>query len=238
MSSTYPAYGLRSFGKKTAAAGTAYTYFIEPQNNALACLRFLQFTVLGTAHTLTIMRPLSSQPLPSGSASNAYRCSCYLTAAAAASQSVININQNPGTYTAYFNSTPRTANNGIAANDYVAYQYPDGSWEVTTVSSVSTLAVTVAATLGTGGLASGAPVWFFGITTDTNPYDAQAHPAYNLFANSAPLNLGAEDAEIAATFRTGEPLLVYVNNATAASVLERGIAEYIAVSSPYANNGI
>jgi hypothetical protein len=230
---SYSTWGTRSFGKKTAAAGTAYTYFIEPTNNAQAIIRFLQFTVLGTAHTLTVMRPLSSQQVSGQS----QRCSCYLTAAAAASQAVININQNPGTYTAYFPDTPTTANNGIAANDYVAFQYPNGNWSVDTVSSVSTLAITLTGNLGTGGLAAAAPVWFFGITTDTNPYDGQAHPAYNLFANSSPLNIGSEGCEVASTFRVGEPLLLYVNNATAASVLERGIAEYANIGGPFARTG-
>jgi len=225
--------GIRTLGKKTASAGTAYTAFVEPVNIFMPFLNFAQFTVSSTAHTLTIMRPLSSQQV-SGQAN---RCSCYLTAAAAASQAVIAINENPGTYTNYFNSTPRTANNGIAANDYVAFQYPDGSWGVDTVSSVSSLNITLSNNLGTGGLAAGAPVWFFGITTDTNPYDAQAHPAYTLFANSAPLNLGATDAPIASTFRVGEPLLLYVNNATAASTLEQLVVEYAALNGPYAQTG-
>ena len=227
-------YGTRSFGKVTAAAGTAYTFLVEPMNNAEAMLRFLQFTVLGTAHTLTVMRPLSSQQVSGQS----QRCSCYLTAAAAAAQAVININQDPGVYTAYFSGTPSVANNVIAANDYVAVKLVDGTWQVGVVSSVATLAITLTANLGTGGAASAAPVWFFGITTDTNPYDGKAHPAYNLFANSAPLNIGAEDAPIASTFRVGEPLLLYVNNATAASVLERGIAEYANIGGPYAFNGL
>lgn len=228
-------YGVRTLGKKTANAGTAYTLLIEPMPNAMALLEFLQFTVSTTAHTLTIMRPLSSQ-LVSG---QSQRCSCYLTADAAASQAVININQNPGTYTAYFSSAqaPRTANNGIAGSDYVAFQYPDGSWAVDTVSSVSTLAVTLSNTLATGGLKSGAPVWFFGVTTDTNPYDAQAHPAYTLAASST-VNFGSEGFPFASTFRFGEPLLLYVNNASNASVLERGTAVYANVASPYAFSGL
>lgn len=227
-------YGVRTLGKKTANAGTAYTLLIEPMlGNALTMLEFLQFTVSTTAHTMTIMRPLSSQQV-SGQTG---RCSCYLTAAAAASQAVININQNPGTYTAYFSGTPTTANNGIAANDYVAFQYPNGNWGVDTVSSVSTLAVTLSNNLGTGGLAAGAPVWFFGVTTDTNPYDGQAHPAYTLAASSI-VNFGSEGFPFASTFRYGEPLLIYVNNATAASVLERGTAVYANIASPYSSSGL
>ena len=229
-------FGFSFFGKKTAAAGTAYTQFIEPYGNpsCMTLLEFLQFTVGTTAHTLTILRPLSAQTLPGGSGA---RCSCYLTAAAAASQAVIAINQDPGVYTAYsfMNSgVPRTANNAIAANDYVMFQYPDGTWAVDTVASVSSLNITLTNNLATGGLAAGAPVWFFGITTDVNPYNAIAHPQYTLTASST-VNIGSENFPFMGTLGLAEPLLLYVNNATAASTLERASGTYGNRGGPYSN---
>lgn len=224
-------FGFQTFGKKTAAAGTAYTMFVPPMANTQTLLEFLQFTISTTAHTLTIMRPLSSQQV---SGQNG-KCSAYLTAAAAASQAVININQDPGVYTAYsFNGSaaPRTGNNVIAANDYLAFQYPDGTWATDTVSSVSTLAITMTSTLGTGGLAASAAVWFFGISTDTNPADGQAHQAFSLPASST-VNLGSEGFPFFNAYQIGQPLLLYVNNATVASTLERLTATYVNRGGPY-----
>jgi hypothetical protein len=178
------------------------------------------------------MRPLSSQQV---TGQTDRRCSAYLTAAAAASQAVININQDPGVYTAYsFNGSnaPRTANNAIAANDWVAFQYPDGSWGVDTVASVSSLAVTLTNNLATGGLAAAAPLWFFGIATDVNPADATAHPQLNIPA-SVITAFGSEGRPIMSTFKNGEPLLLHVNNAANASVLDRASVVYVNRGGPY-----
>ncbi len=230
------AFGFSFNGKKTANANTAYTVLIEPYGapSCLTVLEFLQITNSTTAQTMTVLRPLSAQSLPGSSGG---RCSCYLTAAAAASQAVININQDPGVFTAYSypgGAAPRTANNVIAGSDYVAFQYPDGTWAVDTVSSVTSLAVTLTNTLATGGLAVGAPVWFFGVTTDTNPYNAIAHPAYTIPASTV-INFGSEGWPFVATLGLAEPLLVYVNNATAASVLERASGAYVNRGGPYAS---
>jgi len=229
-----PFYGQYNFGKATANAATPYRVFIPPMPNAAAALSFVQILNSTTAQNMTIMRPLSSQNLPNQSG---YRCSCYLTAAAAASQAVINVNQDPGVYTAYTfrnSAVPRTANNVIAANDYVAFQYPDGSWDFDVVASVTSLAVSLTNNLATGGLAIGAPVWYFGVPTDTNPYDGLAQPIFPIGASSR-ANYGDEPgvAGFLETYNYGEPLLIYVSNETAASVLQRGTAIYLDRGSPY-----
>ncbi len=232
--------GFRNLGKKSATAGTVYTQLIEPLG-ALGCMTastFAQVTVGTTAQTLVAMRPLSAQAIPNST--TGARCSCYLTAAAAASQAVININQDPGVFTAYpflsgaTPSAPRTANNVIAANDYVVYQYPDGTWEANTVASVSTLAITLTNNLNTGGLAINAPVWWFGISTDTNPYDAQAHPSFTLPASTI-VNFGSEDTPWITSLGLNEPILFYCANATAASTLERMTAAWLNRNGPYAS---
>lgn len=241
MGSTYgstPIAGRREYGKVTANAGTAYLLLVEPMSlNWWTYIEFAQFTTTGTAHTATVMRPLSTR-LNNGNSGSQSACSCFLTAAAAASQAVIAINQDPGVYTAYTfnnNATPRTANNVIAANDNVAYQYPDGTWEINTVASVSSLNITLTNSLATGGLVAGAPVWFFGATGDTNPYDGKVHPAFNLYSPSNPtiLNFGSEGFPWMGTFSAGQPLLISVNNASNASVLERLTAGYSDRGSPY-----
>ncbi len=227
-----------NLGKTTANAGTAYTQFVPPFNQGLGMLEFLQASVGVTAHTLTVMRPLSSRSLPNFIQAQS-RCSCYLTADAAASQAIININQDPGLYTAYFNSAtpPTTANNLIAAADWVAFQYPDGNWGVDLVSSVTSLAVTLTNNLGTGGLKSGAPVWFFGVPANVNPYDGFAHPAFDLAASTI-VNFGSEGFPFMSSFRPGEPLLVHVNNATNASIITRSTAVYCNFSTPFSATGL
>lgn len=229
----YNPFGFNTKGRVTANAGTAYTQFIESLDNpgCLTVLNFAQVTVGATAQTLVAMRPLSAQALPG---SSGQRCSCYLTAAAAAGQAVININQDPGVYTAYSfknGATPRTANNGIAANDYLAFQYPDGSWGVDTVSSVSTLAITLSNNLATGGLASGAPVWFFGISTNVNPYDGLVHPTFTLPASTV-VNLGST-FPFCNSLGLAEPILLYCANGTNASVLESVGASYANRTGPF-----
>lgn len=229
-----PFYGQYNFGKITATAATPYRVFVPPMPNAACALAFVQILNSTTAQNMTVMRPLSSQNLPNQSG---YRCSCYLTSAAAAAQTVMNINQDPGVYTAYTfrnSAVPRTANNVIAASDYLAFQYPDGTWGLDVIASVSTLAITMTANFATGGLAIGAPVWFFGVPTDTDPYDAAAQPIFPLAASSR-VNFGDEPgvAGFISTYNYGEPLLIYVSNETAASVLQRGTAIYLDRGSPY-----
>lgn len=223
--------GYRNWGSKTAAAGTAYTLPVEPMSGMWALLNLVSFTAGATAHTLTIMRPMSSQ-LVSG---QTQYCSCYLTAAAAGGQAVINLNEDPGIYTSYeYNgsSAPRTANNGITAGDWLMFRYPDGTWGVDTVLSVSTLAITLSNNLGTGGLAATAPVWFFGVPADTNPNDAQAHPSFALAASVTTV-FGASGSLVMGGFRANNPMLLHVNNATNASTLNFAAASYSDIGGPY-----
>ena len=237
-----PIFGRRSYGLKTANANTAYYLLVEPMSvSAYTYIEFAQFTTTGAAHVATVMRPLSNT-LTGSLYGPGQPCSCYLDAPAAGAQATININQDPGVYTAYTfnnNAAPRTANDILAANDYVAYQYPDGTWEVNTVSSVALPAVVLTNNLATGGLAAGAPVFYFGVAADVNPYDARAHPGFNLYAPASPttINLGSEGYPWIGTFNRGQPLLVYVNNVTDASTLERCTAAYSDRGSPYAWNG-
>jgi hypothetical protein len=235
----YNPFGFRNYGRVTASAGTAYTQLVEPMGNpsCATLLNFAQVTVSTTAQTLIAMRPVSALTIPNTSV----RASCYLTAAAAGGQAVINVNQNPGTFTVYSypnGGVPRTANRTVSSGDYVAYQYPDGTWEVNTISSISTLAFTLTNNLSTGnssfGLAANAPVWYFGPTTQVNPYDGLAHPVFTLPASGV-INFGSEAFPLMSTLGLNEPLLLYCANATAASTLERVSASYAAKNGPYAS---
>ena len=214
-----PIYGSYSIGKKTEAAGTVITKLIPPRANAFTRLTWLEVLTGAMAHTMTIMRPLNKTTL---------------SAVAAGGQAVISLVADPGNYP----TTIQTADNVIAANDYVVVELPDVTYHVGLVSSVATLDITLTANLPTGGAASGAKVWFFGIITDTNPNTAEAHAQYTLTANATNLFGNRAGESIVGFFETikgltalsmtgkEEPLVVHIGNATNASTIEGGQAVY------------
>lgn len=192
-----------SKGKKTETAGTIISHLIPPRNNRKTKLTAFEVTVGATAHTLTVLRPLNTTTL---------------SAAAAAAQTVVVLAADPGSYT-----SKRTANNLIAANDWLAFETPDGTYWFEKVSSVTTnadgtVSVTLANNVPTGGLKAGAKVWFFGVAADTDPNTGEAHPAFTLAASGI-ANQEATNG-LAESIHTYEPLLVQCNNATNASVIE------------------
>lgn len=197
-------FGHKTYGRLTQAANTKIVRLVEPCRGAYTALTFAEITVSTTAHILTVMKPLGSTTL---------------TADAAASQAVISIAADPGDYTGY-----RTSDNAIAANDYVVLEMPDGTFVADTVSSVSSLDITLTTNLPTGGMKSGSTVWFYGIETDTNPFDALAHARYTLPASSTVVYGNAPGEAICGFFgsnRREEPILLIIDNGTAASTLER-----------------
>lgn len=228
-----PIYSGRGWGKLTQTAGTLITRLITPLFGAVTRLVSLAYTCGATAHTLTVMRPLGKTTVASP---------------AAGGQNVINITNDPGKFsTTYPGGTSNVADDGIAANDFVAYQCNDGTWVVDTVASVATLALTMTTNVPASGVAAGAPLWFFGIATDTNPADNLPHPQFTLTASQL-TTLGDTVGEGIAGFvgsiahppfmasggattgnnmdGTNEPLIVQSNNITAAGTLETVQAMY------------
>jgi hypothetical protein len=226
----------------TATANTAWLYLVppwqpwssaSPNQPVMTGLAFLSLTVQGTAQTMYCMRPLGFT---------------RTSAAAAAAATTIVLDADPGLYGATFTSngktySPAVADNGIATNDYIAYQYPDGTWEYNKATGVTGLTVTITALNANNGLPKGSGVYWFGIQTDTNPYDNQAHPKFNLFASigSGLLTIGneASNEPFVAGYGPNNPLLLYNANATAASTLERGTVSYYQIRpSPFGNGPI
>ena len=222
MSYSIPVFTSKGYGKLTQSAGTVITRLVEPVKNAFTRLVSVWYTAGATAHTLTVMRPLNR---------------VTFTAADAAGQAVVNISADPGNYTGI-----RTADNTIAANDFVVYESADGTFVLDTVSSVSSLAITLTSNVPTGGVLVGGYFWWYGIITDTNPNDATAHPQYTLPA-SVTTYLGTDAGEGIAGFvgsipgnqKAGslinvngkyEPLILHSGNATNAGVLEKATAIY------------
>lgn len=206
--------GEKTYGKLTQSFGTVITRLVEPRKDAFTKLSYLEYTNLTTAHVLTVMRPLGKTTL---------------TADAAASQAVINITANPGSYSTLMNPVPRTANNLLAASDFVVLQLADGTYVLDTVSSISTLAVTLATSLPTLGAKAGAILWHFGVIADVNPFDAIAHPQFTLPVSSTTVygtRPGDSLAGWIGSYGTNEPLICHSGNATAAGIMERVQAIY------------
>lgn len=221
-----PAIGTFGRGKKTATAGTAITQLIEPyhgkttglgtgtKGEGIIHIAHLCYDVSTTAHTLTIFRPLN-----------------YTTfsADAAAAQAVVNITADPGVYSTNFKyplpngqTAPSTADNAIAANDYVVYQTAAGQYVLDTVSSVSTLAITLTTNLPTGGVKAGGLFWFYGITTDTDPTTNLAHIQMTaLAAASGTSRYDLSDAtNLWNALHPGDPMFIYSDNSTAAGTIQ------------------
>lgn len=226
-----PIKGVRTYGKVSVAFGTVINLMIEPMQKAYTTIMDLWYTAAGTAHVLTIMRVLGK---------------AITTAAAASGQAVIAINRDPGKYASNI-GTINTANNLIAAGDYVVYKCTDGTYIMDTVASVSTLNITMTTNVPTSGVSAGAPFWWFGITGDINPQNNAAHPTFNAPANGTTkfgsdmgdgshgfMNTikgfdfsGMLDTNVA-TYLTGqdEPMIVQSNNITATGTIEKATVCY------------
>lgn len=205
----------KSFGRplKTATADTAFTSLIPPARRLRTKLTKTSYTAGGTAHTLTCMTPLART---------------YVYSAAAAAATSLVIARDPGNYSANALAdgrpfTPSTANNLIAANDYIVVMKPDGTFLVTQPSGASTDATTGRVTLTvsalpTGGIAANAPVWFLGAIGDTNPQTAEAHFQFTMTASTT-TTIGDGIGAFLVTPSFDEPILLHSGNATAAGTL-------------------
>lgn len=232
MLSSVPLFGMKGYGKKTAAAGSGIAILVEPMPNAYTAITNIVATVGTTAHTVTVMRPIGSTTLAS---------------ATAAGTSGLVLSADPGNYVSTSGSNARgvtysTSGNAIAANDYVVIETPDGAFFMTYI-----LAGTVYNALqmkdnapAITGLAAGAKCWFYGIATDTNPVDAQAHPAFNTVVSTSGQTIGNTAGEANGTlvqsFGKYEPLIVRQDNATVAGTIERVNAIWINKPGPNTTN--
>lgn len=223
--------GKRLLLYKQVAFGTVVTQLIEPMKGAYTTLFELWMGSSATLQTVTIMRECGRT---------------FFTADAAASQAVVNISADPGKYsTGYlasppsgntllgFANAPRTANNLIAASDFVVYKCADGTYVVDTVASVSSLAITLTTNLPTGGVKAGDPFWFYGITTDTNPYDARAHLLLKPTVSTQTKygNAQASLSGFLSSFVPNSPIILHLGNITADT------NSFDFVSAGYTNRG-
>lgn len=205
----YPAlFGHKSYGRLTQNAGTKIVRLVEPSKGSYTHLTYTEVIVAGTAHILTVLKPLGVTTLSS---------------AAAASQAVVNVTADPGDYT-----SSAVSDNAIAGSDWVVVALDDGTFHTDLVSSVASLAVTLTNNL-TYAAQAGAKLWFFGIETDANPYDNIVHARQTLSASGRTyFGDAASEATVPwfSSNRREEPILLVIDNGVAASTLERVTAAY------------
>lgn len=190
---SFPVLSGGGYGKVTQTAGTKINRLIPPHKRGFSRLMKLVYTAGATTHTLTVMRALGKT---------------YTTADAAASQAVINIAANPG-----------PSGNALAGSDYVAYRTDEGTYILDTVSSISSLAVTLASSLS-AALLAGAEVWMFGVAADTDPTIGEAHNSLRGLLN-ATTTYSEELVGLFCSHNIDEPLLIQSDNASNAGVIEQ-----------------
>jgi hypothetical protein len=222
-----------AYGTTTQTAGTAITLLCPPSpgnlgNSApfiykldssgnpnwwyggvgITKVSLLRYICGSTSHQLKFIRPKNFTTVASAAAKN---------------QAVINIVADPGIYSTnykYLNNqaTAAVADNAISANDWCVYQLVDGTWIFDTVSSVSTLAITMSNNIPNitgGGVAAGAPFFFFGISTDKDPATGFA-PMVRYTTASATDTYNDPRYGVAEGLHYGDPLLFQSDNANAA----------------------
>lgn len=192
-------------GYHTETAGTVITEVIPPKLRAKSRITRLVYEAGTTAHTPRILMPLARTTL---------------TAAAAASQAVINVAAVSLTPTAT-PQNPSPSAESIAASDYLIFKNADGGYDYGIVSSVSSLAITLTASLATA-LVSGAPVWCcYELGRNTHlTVDGTA---------SAFTTMEDPIAGLCTSWLRDSPLLFHSGNATAAGFLHHLGGYYTAI---------
>lgn len=198
-------------GRPNWTSPGAYTYVNQ-----------IVYASAGTVHDVVVMRPFNWAVVNGDVAHNA---------------TVVNLLTDPGAYsTAFKYGLPgdaggvvaNTADNGIAASDYVAVQLRDGTWHMSLVSSVSSLAVTLTTAtpnVSGGGIEDGSILFFFGAPANTNPQTGQAHVKFTTVASTRVLLFDSGSSGIG-SLNPGDPLIVYSANATAAGILHSVTGQY------------
>jgi len=187
-------------GAKTQTAGTAITQLIQPRSGSFVRVNKIGYTSGSTGHTLQFLRSQGST---------------VTTAASAAGDSTITLSS-----TSPITSDFSAATETLAANDYLAVQSTDGTYELVKVSSVSGSVVTLTATLAKA-VASGATVYAF--YELARPSSSAGRPAIAFYPTASALStMGGESPEAAIVDgdKAGAPVMVHSDNATAAGYIQ------------------
>jgi hypothetical protein len=209
-----------SYGKATQSANTAITQLIPPLQHHKTIVTVVQATAGGTAHVLTLLRPLASTTLTA--------------AVAAGSGYVLPLAADPGMLLTYPDGkpVPYSVYSAINFGDYFALALPDGTFFVDTVLSWdgTRLNLSMNGTLPTNGAAAGARVWWFANPGSVDPLNPPqpAHAQLDVPAN-ATTTFPDADSGLQATLGHNSPILIHDNNVTAAGVLEFALGGHMRV---------
>jgi hypothetical protein len=223
-------------GTATAAGGTAFVKAIPPwpgvgqaflqrpaapnkdRGTARTHITTVAYTTGATAHLIGIMRPFNYT---------------WTTAAIAANGTGITLYDDPGVYSTNLKyssplstGTAVVADNAIAANDYVMVQLKDGTWHVSTIASgtfggANLVLTTAVPNITGGGVAAGAPVYFFGVIANSDPCTGTVNPQVTIGA-SLTIDKTWSEANVGcvAALHPGDPMLFYSPNGTNAGTLD------------------
>ena len=188
----------------TETAATTIDEEIQGRDGQRLALVSLDYLAAATAHTLSVLHP-----------GNLAGSRTTTSALALSGQKVINVTDAP--------TDP--AGNATAANDIIAFQLTDNTWEFDTVASLSTKAITctnnitgVDAGAGATAIAAGGRVVIFGVVGDGYCFNVHLTASVVTAYNNTILALAPY---------MGDPMYVTVDNATNAGFLNNLVFAYI-----------
>lgn len=196
------------FGGLTATAGTAITALVPPHSRGYSRITKALYRPGATGHALVFLKSFGS---------------AELTAAVAASGTSITLDRDPGGTTGTPDEVAAPCG-AIANGDWLCIELDDGSYFLTTLSSLSTLTMTVNAL--PSAAAAGNKVWTFGVPGD-HPVSSQTaqkpNPikGFTITTTASVMNEFSDTASgILQSLAPNMPLMVHSANGTNAGVLE------------------
>ena len=199
-----------SLSSATAGAGTAIQKLIRGADGLITRINNITYTSAGTAHTITIMRPVASTTVDGGS------------------------NSGDSTLDVANLGAMRVTNSDsielIATSDYIAWINTDGKYQFDTVGSVSGNTVTTTSSLGTA-VADGAPVWIFG-ELGRATHVTLSPPVSTTTSIDCRISAG-QPGQVNTNVRvgSGDPLIISSSNATAAGTIVSVSGEYVSADN-------
>ena len=191
--------GFAPYGYKSVAFGTPITQGIDAVDGKRLAIVGGAYLPAGTAHTLQFMYAEDAAAFPGSSRNTA-------SAAAAAAQAHLLTTVAP----------KDSAGNVAAANDVVAYQCSDGTWDWNTVASLAGSDITLTNNIAKA-VSANAKVMILGIAADLKSFNVKT---------VASTERVLVEGQIMAKYM-GEPLYFYSDNATATGFLQYLLFAYI-----------
>lgn len=195
----------------TAAANTAFLTLVPPSGGGIPCIRTMLYTSGGTAHTITVMKPVGDT---------------LALHSSEAGLSVLTLKS------VDFGKLTDGSDHLLASGDYLIWQNKHGGFDYDTVSSVSGSVVTLTSALSYDVVAD-APVWTcLHLTHPVHP--TFSPPVSETTPIPGPIQAGYKNHMGISTQRSGagDPLLIYSDNPTAAGTLVCAVGDYCPVSNP------